>query len=301
MEGRIITDTTDFFSIDHGDTIQIGEKSYRVTGHERELRFGMEEPKFWVKKAVDIDTGEKKIIKLSFLETFETHFGNAKVTCFRNPEKEAKVLELVDGHPYFMQGEAFKDKKGNIIRILDIVHGRNFLQYMHYLDVDYNVFFSKLLPDILKKIVKAFEAIRFLHHREFRHGDIRNDHLIVEKDTGNYVWIDFDYDYQTRENPFGLDVFGMGNILINAVGKGFHTIEVIRNDPVTYGNVQRDLNREDFSILDRVRFINLRKLFPEIPKPLNDILMHFSIGSNVYYESAEEIIEDLNRCLYTVY
>ena len=48
---------------------------YRVTGHERERRFGMEEPKFWVKRAVEVDSGVKKIIKLAFFETFNLTLG----------------------------------------------------------------------------------------------------------------------------------------------------------------------------------------------------------------------------------
>ena len=30
------------------------------------------------------------------------------------------------------------------------------------------------------------------------------------------------YDFETSENPFSLDIFGLGNILIYAIGKGFH-------------------------------------------------------------------------------
>ena len=88
MEGRLFTDTTEIFSIDYGDVIQIGEKRFTVIGHEHERRFGMEDPKFWVKRAIDSDTGEKKILKLSFLESFETHFGKVSVRCFRNPKKK---------------------------------------------------------------------------------------------------------------------------------------------------------------------------------------------------------------------
>jgi hypothetical protein len=43
------TDTTDFFSIDSGDEILVGGKRFVVLGHERERRFGLEDPKFWVK------------------------------------------------------------------------------------------------------------------------------------------------------------------------------------------------------------------------------------------------------------
>jgi len=261
----------------------------------------MEDPKFWVKKAIDSDTGEKKILKLSFLESFETHFGNVSVRCFRNPKKEADILELVRDHPYFMHGTALRDEKDNIIRILDIVPGPNFLLYIDSLSMTYKTYFTKALLDILKKLIKAFEAIRFLHIHGFRHGDIRNDHIIIDRDTGNYVWIDFDYDYEASENPFGLDVFGLGNILINAIGKGFHNIQMILNDTMTYGDLKDRLEPGDFSIIHKRRFINLRKLYPDIPKPLNDILMHFSRGAGIYYEFAEEIIEDLNRCLYSIF
>lgn len=301
MGGRLFTDTTEFFSIDYGDVIQIGEKRYKVTGYERERRFGMEDPKFWVKRAIDSDTGEKKILKLSFLESFETNFGNVSVRCFRNPKKEADILELVRNHPSFMHGTAHRDEKDNIIRILDIVPGPNFLNYIDSLRMAYETYFTKALPDILKKLIKAFEAIRFLHIHGFKHGDIRNDHIIVDRNTGNYVWIDFDYDYAVSENPFGLDVFGLGNILINAIGKGFHNIQMILDDTKTYGDLKDRLEPGDFSIIHKRRFINLRKLYPDIPKPLNDILMHFSQSAGIYYEFAEEIIEDLNRCLYSIF
>ena len=301
MGGRLFTDTTEFFSIDYGDVIQIGEKRYKVTGYERERRFGMEDPKFWVKRAIDSDTGEKKILKLSFLESFETNFGNVSVRCFRNPKKEADILELVRNHPSFMHGTAHRDEKDNIIRILDIVPGPNFLNYIDSLRMAYETYFTEALPDILKKLIKTFEAIRFLHIHGFKHGDIRNDHIIVDRNTGNYVWIDFDYDYEVSENPFGLDVFGLGNILINAIGKGFHNIQMILDDTKTYGDLKDRLEPGDFSIIHKRRFINLRKLYPDIPKPLNDILMHFSRSAGIYYEFAEEIIEDLNRCLYSIF
>jgi len=299
--GRLFTDTTEFFSIDYGDVIQIGEKRYKVTGYERERRFGMEDPKFWVKRAIDSDTGEKKILKLSFLESFETNFGNVSVRCFRNPKKEADILKLVRNNPSFMHGTAHRDEKDNIVRILDIVPGPNFLNYIDSLRMAYETYFTKALPDILKKLIKAFEAIRFLHIHGFKHGDIRNDHIIVDRNTGNYVWIDFDYDYEVSENPFGLDVFGLGNILINAIGKGFHNINMILDDTKTYGDLKDRLEPGDFSIIHKRRFINLRKLYPDIPKPLNDILMHFSQSAGIYYEFAEEIIEDLNRCLYSIF
>lgn len=297
MAGKLFTDTSDFFAIDCGDKIQIGEKQYVVTGHERERRFGISDPKFWVKRAVDPDTGEKKLVKLTYLETFHTNLDGVKIRCFRDPDKEGKILALVKNHPYFMQGESFRDEKNNNIRVLDIIRGSNFFVYMDSLQMDHKTYFRTMLPGILKKLTEAFEAIRFLHLHGFRHGDIRNDHIIIEKATGNYVWIDFDYDYDAPENPFGLDIFGLGNILICAIGKGFHNLHTIDADTAVYGDLIDRLEPADFSILDKWRFINLRKFYPYIPQMLNDVLMHFSNGSELYYDSVGDIIKDLKRCL----
>lgn len=298
MSQRNIKDTTNFFFIDYGDVIDLGVRQFKVTGHERESRFGMDEPKYWVKKAIDLKTGEKKILKLSYFESFETSIGGVKINRFRNPKKEGDILALVGSHPYFMHGKAYRDIKDNNIRVLDIVHGINFYNYIASLEMDYNTYFKTLLPEIIQRLINAFEAIRFLHVNGFNHGDIRNDHIIIERETGNYVWIDFDYDYQTSENPFGLDLFGIGNILIYAVGMGFHNLYNIKNDKKTYKNIINDLDPGDFAILDQSRFINLRRLYPIIPLVLNDILTHFSRRANIYYELVEELIDDLYRCLY---
>jgi hypothetical protein len=299
MNGRLVTDTTEFFEIDYGDEILVAGKRYTITGHEYERRFGIDSPKFWVKRAIDSETGEKKFIKLCFLESFEVSLEGVKIKCFRDPTKEARILELVKEHPYFMQGESYHDAGDNNLRVLDPVKGPSFYQYIHSLSTGYETYFKTILPGILRKLVKASEAIRFLHISGFKHGDIRNDHLIIERDTGNYVWIDFDYDFDTDENPLSLDIFGLGNILLYAVGKGFHNLYMINNDSFTYGDLIDRLEPGDFCVLAKRRLINLRKLYPFIPIMLNDILMHFSNGADVYYETVDEIIEDLNRCLYS--
>lgn len=301
MGGRQFTDTTDFTAIDFGDEILIGGKRYIVKGVARETRFGLDDPKFWVKRAAETETGEQKFIKLTFFESFETSIGGVKIRCFRNPAKEGKILELVKNHPAFMHGEAYLDAKSNVVRILNVVHGPNFFNYIDRYKMGYADYFQQVLPGILKKLVPAFEAIRFLHINGFKHGDIRSDHIIINRDNGTYVWIDFDYDYEATENPFGLDIFGLGNILIYAIGKGFHDLHTISSDESIYGDLIDRIGPEDFSILDKWRFINLRKLYPIIPKMLNDILMHFSRGAHVYYEVVEELIEDLNRCLYSIF
>jgi hypothetical protein len=292
---RPVSDTTDFFSIDCGDEIQVGDRVFRITGHEWERRFGIEDPKFWVKRALDKATGERKIIKLAFFETFETTLGGVKIRCYRDPDKEAAILDMMKGNPCFMQGQSFRDEKGNNVRVLDIVRGSNFFVSINALDMDHRTYFDRVLPDVLRRLRGSFEAIRLLHRSGFRHGDIRNDHIIVDGGTGNYVWIDFDYDYHAPENPFSLDLFGLGNILLYAAGKGFHDFFMIKSDTGRYGDLIRRIDGDDFSILDKSRLLNLKKLYPYIPDSLNNILMHFSKAADVYYERIDEIIEDLER------
>ncbi|CCK78498.1 BUD32 family EKC/KEOPS complex subunit [Desulfobacula toluolica] len=297
MAKKIVTDTSDFYSIDSGDEIHVDQKRFKVIGHAREMRFGIEDPKFWVKRAIDLDTDEIKYIKLSFFETFKITLGGINIQCFRNPEKEGEILDLIKGHPYFMQGMVYRDNQHNNVRVLDAVRGKNFLNYIGTFEMPYDMYFKTHLPGILKELVRLFEAVRILHENGYTHGDIRNDHVIREACSNNLVWIDFDYDYKTDENPFSLDLFGLGNILCYAIGKGFHVYYNIKNRSGDYKDLVDRISPDDFSLLDNRRLFNLRKLYPQIPQTLNNILRHFSHGAQIMYETIDEIIEDLNRCL----
>jgi len=301
MSKRTFTDTTDFLSIKYGDEILIGGHRYLITGHERERRFGIEDPKFWVKRAIDADTSEKKIIKLVYFESFEISPAGIPIKCFRDPNKEAEILRLVQNHPSFMHGKTYHDEKGNNVRVLDIVRGKDFYSYISSLSMPHEVYYEKMLPGILQRLLKAFEAIRFLHVNGFKHGDIRNDHLIIQEDTGNYVWIDFDYDYESTENPLALDVFGIGSILLHAIGKGIHDLHMIKNYKKRYKSLYEIIDPGDFSIIHSSRFLNIRKMYPYVPKTLNDIVMHFSKSAHIFYETVDEVIEDMNRCLFSVF
>ncbi|MBU1171747.1 MAG: protein kinase [Proteobacteria bacterium] len=294
-EPRIFTDTSNFFGIDYGDIIEVNGNRYLIKGHEREDRFGLDEPKFWVKKALDLTTNERKIIKLSFSETFETSIGMVRIPCFRNPEKEGAVLNLVGDHPHFMHGKAYVDIKGNSVRVIDIVPGLNLYRYIETLTMDHKHYFNEVFPHILKNLIKAFEALRLLHMHGLRHGDVRNDHIIIESSTGNYVWIDFDYDYQAMENPFSLDIMGLGNILLFTIGKGFHNLQEEDKGTLVYKALREIAEPEDFSILHKWRFMNLKKLYPYIPNGLNDVLAHFTQGAEIFYESVDEVVSDLKK------
>jgi hypothetical protein len=294
---RRIADISDFFNIDGGDEIEVGGRFYRVTGHEKERRFGIEDPKFWVKRAIDLESGERKIIKFAFFETFEITLGGVKIRCYRNPEKEGEILGFTRGHPLFMQGEVFRDHHENNIRVLDIVRGTNLYVRLDSLVMDHLTYFKTVMPDLLKSLLPTFTAIRELHNRGYRHGDIRSDHIVIESKTGNLVWIDFDYDYEAPENPFGLDLLGLGNILLYVIGKGYHDLYMIASGAGQYDGLYDRVEARDFSILDKSRLMNLKKLFPYIPEQLNDILLHFSKGSNVFYETVDEFMEDLNKAV----
>jgi hypothetical protein len=130
-------------------------------------------------------------------------------------------------------------------------------------------------PEILDRFIGCIEAIRFLHLHGQKHGDIRRDHIIVEHDSGEYRWIDFDYNYHHRENMFGYDLFGLGNILLFIAGKG----DVLTTD-LRAGNhpALSLLSESDFNIVFRNRVANLKKIYPYIPDRLNTVLLHFSRG-----------------------
>jgi serine/threonine protein kinase len=292
---RPILDTSEFFDIDAGDEIHVGNRIFRVTGYERERRFGSEDPKFWVKRVIETSTNDRKIIKLAFFEKFETILGGIKILCFRDPDKESRVLEITRKNPFFMQGVTLRDSKNNNIRVLDIVRGTNLHVYLENLFMDHRTYFYTVFPDMLKQLISSFEALKLLHDQGIRHGDVRNDHLIIEGETGNYVWIDFDYDFVTPENPFSLDLFGLGNILLYTAGKGFHELNTILDDQERYGNLKHRLSADDFSIMYKSRFMNLRKIFPYIPEILNNALLHFTRGAELTYEHIDEIIEDLHQ------
>ena len=292
---RIITDTSNFFQVDYNDVVSVGEDLFLVRGMEREGRFGLdEEPKHWVKKVIDLRTGERKVLKLAFFETFKGKVGSLEYTFFRSPQKEGRILEKVRGHPHFMQGYSLPDEKGNVLRVLDYVHGKTIHALIAAIEEDHETYYYTLFPPILESLIKAYEAIGFLHRQGEMHGDIRRDHLIAESSTGLHVWIDFDYAYKSRAAQVGFDLFGLGNVLAYVVGKGdVNPSRLKRSKPDIYDS----LRDEDLNIIFAGRVVNLRKVYPYIPERMNRVLLHFSKGTEIFYESVEELLNDLRSCL----
>jgi len=295
---RVFADTKDFTSIDYGDIILVDNRYFLVTGYTREGRFGVDDqPKQWVPRVEDLESGKDHILKLVFHETFTITVGRFTIPCFRNPEKEAGILALVQGHDHFMQGYAAKDAGGNLVRILDIISGRRLDKHIFRSNSPHQQYFETELPAFLRQFLACTEAIALLHANGIRHGDIRRDHIFVEYDTGTFKWIDFDYDFYLPERPFGLDILELGNLLMFLVGRGnFYPREVLAH-PDMGEKILATITSDDFSLLSKNKIVNFKKLFPYIPWKLNDIFMHFSVGTPVFYDSAAEFHEDLSRAV----
>ncbi len=292
---RIVTDTSDFFKVDYDDVVILGNRPYFIRNYEHEGRFGIDdEPKFWVRRAIDLDDGSMKIIKMVFHEQFKAQVGGITFDCVRSPLKEAVILDMVKGHPNFMQGFSVKDLSGNIIRIIDYIRGITFADYALQLGKDHEDYFHNFFPSALRDYIDLTQAIEFLHERGQKHGDIRRDHIIREKDSGVCRWIDFDFNYLHKENMFGYDLFGLGNVLMYLVGRGDVTFQQLRE---AGAEVFHRITADDMNIIFNNRLANLRKVYPYIPDALNRVLLHFSLGANIFYDQIDQLLTDMQEVM----
>ena len=231
-------------------------------------------------------------MKLVFYEKFMSHIGDIEFECFRSPRKEARILDLVAGQRNFMHGFAMPDEKGNIVRVLDFIKGKTLAAHVGNMGMPHDVYFHEHFPEVLRAFVECVQAIRFLHENGERHGDIRRDHILIDRESGDYRWIDFDYNYRHRENIYGYDLFGLGNILVFLAGKGDVLVPDLRKAEHPCLDV---LDESDLNIVFKHRVVNLRKVYPYIPEPLNRVLLHFSRGANRFYEHTRELLDDLSE------
>lgn len=292
---RLFTDTTEFMNLEPGDVLELEGRRFVLKGSEYEGRFGLDEqPKYWVKRALDWEDGSAKIIKLVFFEEFNMALGGFTVRCYRSPSKEARILALVRGNPNFMQGESLRDTAGNQVRVLERIHGGPLDQHLQKLECSHQEYFERHLRGVLSKLSVAFGAIGWLHSQGERHGDVRRDHLFVDADSGDWPWIDFDYNFEFRQNPYGLDLFGLGNVLTYAVARRDVTYHTVREE---YPQAAEDLQPDDFSPVIKNRLMNLKKIYPYLPASLNNVLLHFSSGAAVFYERVEELMAELTPAI----
>ncbi len=291
---QIFEDATSYMNIAGGTVLRLEGDDYFVITDAREGRFGIDDqPKFWVKYVFDLTTGERKIIKLVFHEEFSVQLGLVRIRCRRNPDKEAEILDLVRGHPRFMQGRTVKDPADNTIRILDIVPGRSLYKHIIDMEMSHEEYFHDLFPELMREVVGVIEALAELHQKGQHHGDVRNDHILINRKTGLFTWIDFDYEV----NYTDYDLWSLGNVLNVVVGMGRHTLHDIRTWPQDYPHLKGALAEEDMVLLFKNRVANLGKLYPYIPCQLNDILLRFSVGSPDFYTDLQSLIADLRESI----
>jgi hypothetical protein len=299
---RIYGNTSDFTRIDYGDIIHVDNRYFLVVGYTREGRFGIDEqPKQWVPKVYDLESGERKILKLVFHETYSIKLRNLNVTCYRSPEKEGRVLDLVNGNMMFMQGHSAIDEVGNLVRVLDIIQGARLDTVIGRIGCGHESYLSTHVETILRHFLESVKGIILLHQHGFKHGDIRRDHIYVDRHAGDFRWIDFDYDFYLPERPFALDLIGLGNILLYILGrKNFRPVDVLQ-DPEFGEKVIMTLHVNDLSLLSGDRIFNLQKIYPYLPGCFNDILLRFSAGTTIMYDSVTELYDDLAACIEQVY
>jgi hypothetical protein len=295
---KIVTDTSDFFRVDYGDVVVLDGRPYLVRNYEREGRFGIdEEPKFWVKRAIDLLDGSVKIMKLVFHEQFQARVGGVVFDCVRSAKKEARILDIVRAHPNFMQGFSATDSAGNIVRIIDYISGETLADLVRRTGNNHEEYFHNDFPGLLDEYIGLVKAIRFLHDHGEKHGDIRRDHVVKDSADGVYRWIDFDFNYMQREHIFGYDLFGLGNILVYLTGRGDVTTQNLRkNNPDVYGR----LDGNDVNIVFNNRVANLMKVYPYIPDSLNFVLLHFSAGAETFYDHTSQMLADLEEARHTI-
>ncbi|MBI4831323.1 MAG: protein kinase [Candidatus Lindowbacteria bacterium] len=294
---RVHDNVDDFFDINRGDVVVLDGRYFLISGIARERSFGLDdEPKHWVKYAYEVSTGKRKIIKLVFMEQFDLKYGGYVIRCFRSPAKEGRALEAVWGNPNFMQGCTAASERNKEVRIIDHIAGKPLYSIVEDFGGSHEAYFHEMLPSILRLLVPALKALACLHDAGIRHGDIRTDHLMLDKETGHLRWIDFDYDFIFEEAPFALDLIGVGHVLSELIGKGLRTIHNLRAHRNLDGAIG-SMTPADFSLVEPRRPMNWKKLYPYVPEKLNRISMHFAAGAEIYYESVSEIVEDLGDAL----
>ena len=299
---RLCADTSDFVNIDYGDIIHVDNRYLLVVGYTKEGRFGVDEqPKQWVPKVYDLVNGERLIVKLVFHERYTIRMGGLEVTCYRSPEKEAQVIELTRGDSRFMQGYATLDEADNLVRILQIVNGRRLDKVVYKMGTDHRDYYDNHLHSVLLRFLDCVRGIGKLHENALKHGDIRRDHIFVDRNDGHFCWIDFDYDFYLPERPYAMDLFGLGNVLLFLIGQGAFRPQAVLEDPRFGRGVFDTLRTGDLALIAQDRIFNLKKIYPYIPDALNDILLYFSAGTTVMYDDVGEFLADLEGAVATVW
>jgi len=292
---RIIEDTTNYMSIAGGMILRIAGNDYFITGDAKEGRFGIDDqPKFWVKYACDLADGARKVIKMVFYEEFTSREGPFLIRGTRSPFKEAHCLEIMADHPRFMHGFSVRDTAGNLVRIIEHLRGKSLYVTLSELEMEHESYFHEVFPSVMDQVIECIEALKLLAERGEHHGDVRNDHIIIERDTGVYKWIDFDFSVSYED----YDIWSCGNIITFVTAKRIIGFKEVVEHPERFPAC-RDctFSADDALLFYKYRVANLKKLFPYIPEKLNRVLMNFSQGTYFFYENFDDLISDLREAM----
>jgi hypothetical protein len=86
----------------------------------------------------------------------------------------------------------------------------------------------------------------------------------------------------------------MGCLLTTVAGRGFVNLYELKQ---IYPDILHRLELEDMNILYKNRVANLKKIYPHIPDKLNRVLLRFSAGAEVFYDTSEELVQDMEEVL----
>jgi len=165
------------------------------------------------------------------------------------------------------------------------------------MEIDHEEYYHTRLAPILKKLVGCLEAIQILHDDDLSHGDIRNDHILIEEGTREFRWIDFDLCQDVMFDPYktftAFDVWSFGNVLQFVIGMGLTTFRDILDIGRFPTDIITSLNTTDAGAFYHYRLMNLKKIYPYISERLNTILMRFSMGTEDYYWTVTDLRRDL--------
>jgi hypothetical protein len=289
----VIDDTTDYTKILGGDVLELDHRHFFVLGDTTEGRFGMDDqPKMWVKRAIDLETGADKIIKLVFHEDFSFRLHGINIRCLRSPSKESRTIELLADNQWFMSGMTVCDIKGNLVRIIDFIRGPTLYSAVLDLTTPHEQYFHEVFPGVFRSTCGAMEALAEMSRLGLAHGDVRNDHIIVERSTGQFRWIDFDL----HANFADYDLWSVGNVLCFIAAKGFLGRRDLADAP-SLASALDVVDRGDASVFYPNRIMNLGKVFPYIPARLAKVLCKFCLGADPadFYRSFDELVEELRE------
>jgi hypothetical protein len=167
------------------------------------------------------------------------------------------------------------------------------MQHLYDIKKDHRRYFDEDLPQILRKLTDSIEAIVLLHEHGTCHGDIRNDHVILDADSGHFRWIDFDLNQHVSD----FDIWSIGNVINYAVGKGINSFQAVLKSDSFPDEVKQSLTNEDGSAFYEYRIMNLKKLYPYIPEKLSNILLHFTTRPKEFYGSMQQLLDDYHEML----